>query len=402
MPRLLTARFVETVKPQSERKEYGDASGVRLLVYPTGSKSFIHRYRVDGKTTKDTLGPAIGEGAITLAAAREAVAKTRRQVEQGVTIPRHVSISADDSVATLAAQFIEKHHRAHNRRRTIAAAEGIFNNTILPAWGNRAVQDIRRRDVIALVEETVAERGPEAAGNLLRKLSGFFAWLLTRDLIDASPCTGVSGVLPPSAKPRERTLDHEGELIPLLKATDTDNPGDRAVAVLIYIGQRRSEVGEMCWSEIDPKTRIWTIPAERAKNNLEHKVPLSTQAWEIIQSRPRIVGSDFVFTIDGRTPFRGWAVLKTRLNLKAGLDMESWRLHDLRRTCASGMQRMGVRVEVIERALNHRSGSFAGIVGVYQTDPLEAEVCAALQAWGDYVEGLLAPKITKMKRVRRA
>jgi integrase len=90
------------------------------------------------------------------------------------------------------------------------------------------------------------------------------------------------------------------------------------------------------------------------------------------------------------------------VSAKAGLEEKSWRLHDLRRTAAAGMQRLGVRVEVIERALNHRSGSFAGIVGTYQVDPLESEVRAALQAWGDYVEGLLLPKAIGKRRARRA
>jgi integrase len=401
MPRLLTARFVTSVRPERQRKEYGDASGGRLLVHPSGTKTWIHRYRdAEGKPCKQTLGPATGEGALTLTAMREAVTKTRSQLERGVDIPRHVPSSAADSVATQAAQFLEKHHRAHNRRNTIEAAERIFNGIVLPMWGNRAVGDIRRRDVIALVETAVTERGVEAAGNLLRKLSGFFAWLLTRDMIGASPCTGVSGVLPPSADPRERTLDHQTELLPLLKAIDTDRPADRAVGLLIYSAQRRTEVGDMEWSELDTKTRMWTIPAARAKNGREHRVPLSTQAWRIIAAQPRIC--DYVFSNSGRTPVRAWDEVKKSVSARAGLEEKSWRLHDLRRTAAAGMQRLGVRVEVIERALNHRSGSFAGVVGIYQVDPLESEVRLALQNWGDYVEALLAIEDGEQTPRRRA
>jgi integrase len=388
MPRLLTARFVETVKAQRERKEYGDASGGRLLVHPSGIKTWVHRYRdATGKTCKATLGPATGEGALSLSAMREAVARDRRQLERGVAPPRTVPAAADDSVATQAAHFLAKHHHAHNRSSTATAAERTFNNVVLPAWGNRAVQDVRRRDVIALVEATAAQRGPEAAGHLHRTLSAFFAWLLTRDVIETSPCLGVAGVLPPQAKPRQRTLDHQTELLPLLKVADTDHPADRAVAVLIYSGQRRNEVGGMRWSELDSKTRIWTISAERAKNGIKHRVPLPTQVWEIINAQPRIVGCDYVFTATGRVPVNGWAEAKTRLTTRAGIDEKSWRLHDLRRTAAAGMQRLGVRLEVIERVLNHRSGSFAGIVGVYQVDPLESEVRLALQSWADYLEG---------------
>src|SRR5262249_24362668 len=160
MARLLTARFIETVKPLSKLKEYPDPSGVRLVVHPTGHKSYVHRYRVAGKTRKDTLGPATGDDAISLAAAREAVAKARRQLEQGVAIPRPVPASSGDSVAHHAAQFLAKYHAARNRPATIKAAELTFANIVVPAWQGRAVDSIRRRDVIELVETTATTRGP--------------------------------------------------------------------------------------------------------------------------------------------------------------------------------------------------------------------------------------------------
>jgi integrase len=403
VPRLLTHRFVESVKPQSKRCEYGDASGGRLLVHPSGAKVWIHRYRdATGKSVKRTLGRAVGKGALTLSAMREAVARDRRRLEQGVDIPRPVLASSDDSVATHAAAFLEKHHAVNSRQSTFRAATAKFNNIVLPAWGNRAVQDIRRRDVIALVEATAAERGPAAAEWLFRGvLSKFFSWLMTRDIIETSPCPGVAGVLPPLAKPRERTLDHHTELLPLRKAAGTDRPVDRAVCVLALCGQRRNEVGGMRWSELEHKTRVWTIPAARTKNGREHRVPLSTQAWRIIDAQPHMVGCDYVFTAFGRGPVTGWGKTKERLSAAAGIEESSWRIHDLRRTCAAGMQKLGVRTEVIERALNHHSGVYRGIIGTYQVDPLEPEVRAALQAWGDYVEGLLSPKARGKRRGAR-
>src|SRR5262245_50331694 len=362
MARLLTARFVETVKSQDKPVEYGDPSGVRLVVYPTGSKSYVHRYRAGGKTRKDTLGPAVGEGALTLAAAREVVARARRQLEQGIAIPRPVLATSSDSVASYVAQFLAKHHEAKNRPSTARAAEYTFGNIVVPAWGTRAVTDMRRRDIIELVEATAAARGPASAERVVRALSKFFGWLLARDVIAASPCPGVSTVLPRRPKARERTLDHHAELRPLLKAASTDNPSDCAIWVLVLTGCRRNEVGGMRWSELGPKAQVWTIPSERTKNHREHKVPLSAQAWKIINAQPRLVDCDFVFTARGGGSINGnWDRTKKRLSATAGLEEASWRLHDLRRTCASGLQRLGVRTEVIERALGHLSGTFGGI-----------------------------------------
>jgi integrase len=392
MARLLTARFVETVKPQPKRKEYADPSGVRLIVQPSGHKSWAHRYRdARGMSQKNTIGPAVGEGAITLAAAREAVARARRQLDDGVAVPRRVSPTSGDSVANQVAQFMAKHHAVRSRPGTIVATELSFNNSVLPAWGRRAVTDIRRRDVIELVEAVASERGPAAAKAVLQALSKFFGWLMARDVIEASPTVGVSAVLPPRPKPRQRTLSDD-ELVALLKAARSDNPFDRVIWILALTGVRRNEAAQMRWSELDPETRTWVIPAERAKNHRPHAVQLPAQAWAIIEAQPRLADCDFVFSVDGVRPINNWDRAKKRLSKLASLVETSWRIHDVRRTVACNLQTLGVRTEVIERALAHHSGHFAGIVGTYQVSPLETEVRVALQRWADHVEDLVSGK----------
>jgi integrase len=141
------------------------------------------------------------------------------------------------------------------------------------------------------------------------------------------------------------------------------------IQFLILTGQRRSEVAEMRWAEIDLENRVWLLPKERAKNGVEHSIPLSDQAAEILKALPRIAGSDFVLTLNGRNPIRGTPLIKRRID-KLAPPMPPWVLHDIRRTVASGMARLGINLPVIEKLLNHVSGSFAGIVGVYQRHPL--------------------------------
>ena len=125
-------------------------------------------------------------------------------------------------------------------------------------------------------------------------------------------------------------------------------------------------------------------------------VTLPTQAWAILEGMPRFAGCDYVFTVDGRRPINGWAKAKARISAKAGLAEERWRLHDLRRTCASGMQRLGIRTEAIERAINHRSGVFRGITSTYQVDRLDDEVAIALQKWADRVEEIVSGEPVKV------
>jgi len=129
-------------------------------------------------------------------------------------------------------------------------------------------------------------------------------------------------------------------------------------------------------------------------------IPLSTQAWTLIQAQPRFAGCRYVFTTDGRTAIAAWDKHKRRIGAQAGIAYNAWRLHDLRRTCASGMQKLGISVPVIEKALNHTSGTFRGIVGVYQRHDYADEIRIALQRWADRVEEIAGGKPAKVVNLR--
>jgi integrase len=165
-------------------------------------------------------------------------------------------------------------------------------------------------------------------------------------------------------------------------------------------GQRLREVSELEWKEIDLVAKLWTLPAARAKNSVEHSIPLSDQAADILRSLPRIDGSKFVFTINGRNPIRGAHQAKRRIDALLPY-VPPWVLHDIRRTVASGMARLGVNLPVIEKLLNHVSGSFAGIVGVYQRHSFADEKRAAMQSWARNVEAIVtgetAANVVSMK-----
>jgi integrase len=391
MNRILTARYVETVRATDVRQEIPDAGclGLYLVIQPTGTKSWAVRYRrPDGKPAKLTIGSVRDH---SLAAARAAAATALNRVANGVEPASRRQVSAataDDSLAHHAARFLALHVACNNRPSTAESIEGTFNAIILPAWRGRAVQDIRRREIRELIESATVERGPGSGERVLRVCSKFFNWLVSRDVIEGSPCYGIER--PRRSKPRERVLS-DSELTALLKAADTEHPADGVIWILALTGTRRGEAAGMAWPELDKDMRVWTIPGERTKNHRRHRVPLSTQAQQVIAARPQLNGSGYVFTF-GKGPINDWDATKVRLSEKAGLEETGWRLHDLRRTVASGMQRLGTRSETIERSLNHISGIYRGVAGTYQRDPLEHEVRAALQCWGEYVEELVSGK----------
>jgi len=406
---VLSTRFVEMAKPKRGaggelvRAEYPDAAcpGLYLVIQPSGTRSWAFRFHRNGKTGKVTLGSA-GEGGLPLSAARAAAASHRHRLEQGIVTPvTLVTPSAgggEDGIETAVASFLELHVRRKNRATTARAAEGIFNNIVLPAWRGRTIGSIRRRDVIDLVESVAARGHGYRANRTLAAVGKFFAWCVARDMLTVSPAAGVE---PPHVeKVRDRVLSDE-ELRALWLACEGDDAFSAAVRILISTGARLSEVGRMEFSELDAEKRIWTLPARRTKNAREHKIPLSSQAWAAIAARPRFANCPYVFSTNAKGPVHNWAKAKTRISNKAGLEETGWRLHDLRRTCASGMQRLGVSVPVIEKALNHVSGTFRGIVGVYQQHDYEDEIRIALQRWSYHIEQIVGGQPAKIVKLRQ-
>jgi integrase len=403
--KMLTPLAVKAAKPKPKRYEVADSGtvGLYLVVQPSGAKSWAHRYPFDGERRKDTLGSVSD---VSLAAARRLVAEARHQREQGIDPADHrraahaasvemAEQQETDSVAALAALFIERHAK---KRRTWKQTEDTFRRLILPKWRSRTVHEIRRRDIIELVEGIATNR-PYTANRTLAVLSKFFNWLVARDVIDASPASGIER--PGQEHARDRILsDDELRRLYRAAADPVQGPFGAMVQLLTLTAQRRGEVSGMRFSEIGDDG-IWRLPGSRTKNGKPHNVPLVAAAQEIIAAQPRFVDADFVLSIDGTQPFTGFAYAKRRLSVKAGLKADSWRLHDLRRSCASGLQRLGVRAEVIERCLNHVSGLYRGVSGTYQRDPLIDETRAALERWADHIEQLVTGKAAKVVKLPR-
>jgi len=396
----LTIRSVETIKPKAVRQEIPDSllPGLYLIQQPSGAKGWAVRYRHQGVPRKLTLGsyPALG-----LQDARKLGAKALRAVAEGRD-PGREKIQARaakaDSIDRVVEEFLERHVKRSNRPRTAQETERLLRQHVLPRWRGRMVHEVTRRDVLDILDRVVDAGAPIAANRVLAAVRKFFNWCIARDIIAVSPCAGVK---PPSQEAaRDRTLTDE-ELRLVWQAADkmggTFGP---LVKLLALTGQRRDEIARMRWEEI--KDRVLVLPAERTKNGQPHEVPLSNAALAVLNSIPRVQGSRFVLTTNGGvSPASGYSKNKRRFDALLPADMPSWRLHDLRRSCASGLARLGVNLPVIEKCLNHASGSFAGIVGVYQRHSFADEKRAALEGWGQHIDALTSGKpASKVVRLR--
>jgi integrase len=370
----LSAKVVEAAGPSNVRRELPDAymKGLYLIIQPgTGTKTWAVRYRLGGKSHKYTLGPY---PAFSLKQAREAASKVLRSVSEG-NDPAQQRVG---SVAEAVDQFLARHCKSH-RPRTLYEVKRRLQTHLVDRWGSRRLDGITRADVRAALARVDA---PAAANHVHGTMRTFFNWCVENDLLTNSPVLGVRA--PNKHTPRDRVLTDD-ELRAVWRATEKEGyPLGPLLRLLILTGQRRGEVTGMQWCEINLDRGLWTLPRERVKNDRRHEVPLSKQAISIIKSVPRI-GDKYVFTLSGTSASNNFKA-KRRLNQLAGID--AWTLHDLRRTVASGMARLGISLPVIEKILNHVAGSFAGIVGVYQRHEFANEKREALQRWADHVGAL--------------
>ena len=276
---------------------------------------------------------------------------------------------------------------ASNRPRTIEGTQQLLDLHVLPRWRRKLIKDITRRDVLDLLDGIVESGRPVAANRVLTAIRKMFNWAIERDIIASSPCAGVKPPTPEQSRDRVLT---DLELCDVWLAADQlGGPYAALVKLLMLTGQRRDEVARMTWSEVDLDARLWTLPKERSKNGQPHDIPLSEPAVAILTSLPRI-GDTFVLTTDGKSAASNYSANRRRLDALLPADMPPWWLHDLRRTAASGMARLGINLPVIEKVLNHTSGSFAGIVGVYQRHNFSDEKRHALERWGAHVADLVS------------
>jgi integrase len=392
VPKALTNRSVETAKSGKDRREIPDGylPSLYLVVQPTGAKSFVVRYRNGGRTRKHTLG---SYPAINLKAARELGAKALRLAAEGRDPAHEARSSRKDGIEAVVDQFVQQHCRRANRPRTAQETERLLRSYVLPRWRGRLVHAITRRDVLDLLDHVVDKRTGKVGNSVLAAARKMLSWCVERDIIPSSPCQGVKK--PAAEIARDRVLT-DRELTAVLLAADVlGYPFGTLVKLLILTLQRRDEVARTEWSEVDLDAGLWTLPPERVKNNERHEVPLSVAVLDILRAVPRIADSRYVLTTDGTAPSSNYARNKRRLDALLPPDMPGWRLHDLRRTGASGMARLGIALPVIEKVLNHTSGSFAGIVSVYQRHSFADEKHAALDAWGQHVERLITGRAAK-------
>jgi len=391
MGKALTVRTLETLKPGPARKEVPDGyvRGLYIVIQTSGLMSWACRYRLGNRSRKYTIGsyPAIGL-VEARKLAKDALVNVARNVDPYEAKRAARKPPDRDLVERVVDTFVERHARPNTRPATAAETERSLRREVVGRWKGRRLSTVTKADVHAMLDEIVDRGSPIAANRLLATFRKCCSWAVERGLIETSPCDSVK---PPAVgKSRDRVLS-DPELKRVWRACDVlGYPFGPMIQLLIVTAQRRDEVSGLTWQELDLEAKAWTLPRARAKNNVEHVTPLSSVALAIIEGLPRIgTEPSFLFTTTGRSPVSGFSKAKTMLDKMLAADgagdFPHWTFHDLRRSTATGLARIGINLPVVERILNHTGSSFSGVAGIYQRHSFDAERRHALDAWAAFV-----------------
>lgn len=422
----ITKRTVDAAKP-GERDQFiwdTDVAGFGLKVTPAGGKVYVFQYRMarPGEAARTAAKRyTIGKhGKLTADQARSRARELAAMVEMG-TDPRQAELDAYAAIEAEKAAHAERlrletelafdraadtwleyyEHEKERRPASVREARRYIENHLKPSLGSKPLPQIGRDDLQPLFD-CIPARKKATRRALFACASTFFGWAEKRGMIVGNPLAAMERPSPANARKRVLT---DAELADTFRATlDCRAPFGVFFRLLILTGQRRSEVAGMEWSELDRASAVWTIPAERAKNKAAHIVPLSAPVLEELdrlagvegQEKPNWPVSGFVLTTTGENAISG--ISKAKLALDAAIEkardgeaLAAWRIHDLRRTLATGLQRLGVRFEVTEAVLNHVSGAKSGVAGVYQQHDWKEEKRSALDAWARHVASIVNP-----------
>lgn len=419
-----TDRELYALKPAAARYERAvtKARGLSVVVYPSGCKSFVVRYvAANGLRRRVPLGDYPG---LSLADARLKAQALRLEVAGGADpAAERAAARAEARMGQTLNELAEGYFKAavigiHGGRKrplrpgTLERQKGLWARHVAPVFGRRRYREIRRADIRQFMQGFVLKGGlsPSSIASIGDVLRAVFAYALHEDLVEANPTLGLTRPVTPESRARLFTEDALRKLLAgLMEASalgeDRDDPHARmgphmalGLRFLVLTLTRRTEAAGACWSEIDLKAATWTIPGSRTKNRQPHVVPLSPQALEVLRAARRLPGArddGYVFPSPGNPAAHldPHAMTRAVNRMCARLKLPLGSPHDFRRTGATVLtgERFGIRRFIVGKVLAHTAQEGAAVTAVYDRNDYLPEKRQALEAWGRYLDELLAP-----------
>jgi integrase len=367
-------------------------SGLGVRLYRSGRKTWLYQFRLAGRSYKYEIGST--EKVLASKAridAKVAAGHVANKVNP-LDLRRQAEEKHKDEFGELVDEYLkEKLHpiklnKKPMRPRSYAEVKRHLEDHCSP-FKHRPIRSITQRDVASLYKKIAKDNGPGAASHTWSTLRAFFHWAMRQGAVDNNVAALYDGG--GVGEQRKRTLS-DAEIAIVWKACNADQFGD-IVKLLILTGARRDEVGHMPLSELDLESKEWLLPPERSKNGSEHLFTLSDSAVDILTKAVE-TREAFVFGHGKERGFSGWSKAKKAFDKRiadAGQTVEHFTLHDLRRTFASGLQRLKIEPHIVEACLNHTPPK---LERNYQTYRYAAEKRAALARWATHVDAVVNGK----------
>lgn len=391
----LTDPYIRNLKLPKKRIEIYDSliTGLAVRVTPTGHKSFVYRYRIKDKVKRYTIGsfPKMG-----LSTARDEAKKLWFDISNGIDPLAEKKKQKDKPEPTLfkelADEFKEK-YLPTLREKTQAEYKRIIDNELVPALGDLPIKEVSKHQIISMLDNKAYEDGSPTMANRIRaRLSKMYTFAVGRGLAEYNPVSTI-----PTYQEGENKRDRyytEKEIKKIWKAFENQEEPARSIfKLLLLTGQRKGETSRMRWECIHGD--VWTIPAEDAKGKRPHDVPLPPAAIDIlseIKSRKN-KKCPYVFespVIEGE-PIQELKRVVEKIRNES--KVKDFRPHDLRRTAATYMAKLGINRTVLGKILNHKGLAGDGqVTAIYDRHSYIEEKQKALSLWADHLQKILSEK----------
>jgi integrase len=407
----LTDLAIKNLRAGPARQEISDGkNGLFVVVHPGGRKSFVVRYRFNGRTRKLTLPRGI-----TLAAARKAAADAIHEVEQNrdpSATKRQAKeaqrVSAANTFRAIAEQYLEREAKKKEgeRLRSLEWRRALLERLVYPTLGDQPISAIKRKAIIELLDaiedgKLVNAKGPIKGGatmahSTLAIVRQIMRWYAVRDEDYVVPIVPGMARIKPDERARSRVLSDDELRAVSTTAEQRSDPFAAMVRFMLLTACRRSEAAALTWSEIveDEIGPCWLLPATRNKVKVDLVRPLSEAALEVINAQPKVEGCPFVFTY-GRKAMAAFSQCKDEFDQACGVT--GWTLHDLRRTARTLMSRAGVNSDHAEQCLGHL---LSGVRKTYNRDDFKLQKKAAFEALAMQIKRIVNPPQDNVRKLR--
>lgn len=396
----ITKRTIDALIAQNAEGFLWDSGikGFGAKITKAGAVSYVLQFRMGGRearTRRYTIG---GHGSPwTPVTARDEALRLLLLISQGVDPVEADKQRRREAVDLAFGNYADRFTESCLTKSWNNLVERSLRIYIKPVLGNKPLPKIKRFDVVAVFDRMPSHQVANRR-NVFAVLRRLFRWAVSRGDIERSPMEGME--TPPPVKARDRWLSDQ-ELGRVWRQTYHTHPCfGPIVRLLILTGQRREEVASLAWEELNQDELMWALPGGRAKNGEPNRIPLNALAVSVLNEVARSnkwPRHGKVFATSSGAKFTAFDKGKKKIDRLVAEDggdpVGPWRLHDLRRTLATGFQRLGVRFEVTEAVLNHVGGSRAGVAGVYQRHDWKNEKATALEMWNDHIAPYLAGEI---------